>query len=241
MSKKCPNGQILRKGYTAKRYGKNVRVPESCIRATSYRGVKRSVEDKKELQKLQKNHEKMAKKYGHARCSPGEEERAGYVRREYKRKAYTRKNGTNVRATHVKSAEAKPVCIKKRGKGTGYKIPTVLEKGDLKKFGYGNVRDLSIRERHKALTNAVESVKNPLSIFRKLIVVSTMNRNTNPEVSDIFHQDAYWLRSKFGLMDSPRKNNTRSGSKSTGVKKVTNKSTGRKKTASKSNRKKINI
>jgi hypothetical protein len=225
----CPKGMIERKGYTANRRGKKITVGSACIRATSYKGIKRSDQDKAYLNERHKIQKKIERKYGSSRCPPGKMERAGYTRRAYERRPYTRKSGSFVHGTHVKPSEAAPVCINSRGlRGKegrpGYKIPMVLEKGDLKKFGYGNVRNLSMQDRHTALREAVSNIGNPLSIFRKLIAIGTVNQNTNPRVSKIFRDDAYWLKDTFGLMktmpiegrnsgNSRSSSNARSGSK----------------------------
>lgn len=42
-------------------------------------------------------------------------------------------------------------------------------------------------------------------MYRKLIAVGTLQRNTNPKVSEIFSQDAKLVKKKFGLMKTPPK------------------------------------
>lgn len=200
-SKRCPKGTIERTGYTANRRGKKVKVSSSCIRATSASGSKRSTVDRAALATRKKIQAKVGKKYGKSNCPAGTIERAGYTKKGYKRRSFTRKSGSFVKGTSVGPSEVPPTCITDRGTpGKGLKIPTVLEKGVLKKVGYNNVRNMSLAERHAALERANGSIKNPLSLFRKLIVVSTMNKRTNPDVSKIFKEDAYWVRATFGLM-----------------------------------------
>jgi len=74
-----------------------------------------------------------------------------------------------------------------------------LEKGDLKKYGYENVSDKSSSSRHRALSRAVKDIK-PLSLFRKLIILSTMNKTKNPILAKKFKSDAKWIKSEFGLL-----------------------------------------
>lgn len=197
----CPAGTIERRGYTAHRYGKTIQVKPTCIRATSISGKKRSVIDREKLAAREKIHEEMAKKYGTTRCPPGEIERAGYTRHGYKRRAYTRRSGSHVHGTEVGPTEVAPVCIRDIGtKGHGYKIPTVLTKGVLKKYGYEDVRNLPVNKRHAILKKVVKDTKNPLSLFRKINILATMNKNRDPELSKIFKNDAYWVEDTFGTL-----------------------------------------
>jgi hypothetical protein len=211
---KCSKGMILRKGYTAKRGSKTVKVPSSCIRATSYKGVKRSPIDKAKIAQREEIQKAVGKKYGSKRCVSGEIERAGFTRKGYNRKSYVRKNGTNVRAANVRSSEVPPICIRDVGtSGKGYKIPTVLEKGDLKKYGYDHVRNLSVQQRHQALRKANKNIANPLSLFRKLNILSTMNKNRDSNLAKTFKDDANWVKETFGLLNTrPTGRNTRSKS-----------------------------
>jgi hypothetical protein len=71
-----------------------------------------------------------------------------------------------------------------------------LKKGDLKKFGYDNVKNMSASERHAALSKAVAS-GNPLSIFRKLNALSIYLRKSSPAASAIFLMDRNWVREQY--------------------------------------------
>jgi hypothetical protein len=71
-----------------------------------------------------------------------------------------------------------------------------LKKGLLIKFGYQNVTQLSLQERHEALKKAIRSY-GPLSVFRKLNAVYVYNRKTNPSHSRIFKTDRDWVRLQF--------------------------------------------
>lgn len=208
---------------------KETYVPASCIERTGLYPGKRSELDKKKIAERDKIHKEVAKKFNktYLKCPAGEVERAGYTRRAYERRPYNRTNGIHVNGAYVKPSMIPPVCIKEHSNSRGeyggsnqsknpkrsnmsskstkkkIKIPVVLKKGSLKKYGYDKVKRLSLQNRHKALRTAVEDTDNPLSIFRKLIVISTMEKNTDPEASRIFHNDAYWVRDNFGLMRTP--------------------------------------
>ena len=71
-----------------------------------------------------------------------------------------------------------------------------LKKGLLTKFGYQNVTQLSLEQRHEALKKAIRAY-GPLSVFRKLNAVYVYNRKTNPSHSKIFKTDALWVRQQF--------------------------------------------
>lgn len=217
------------------------------------KGKKRSEIDREKLLKRAKIQRDVGEKYPKLKCPPGYIERVGYTRRPYGR-AYvgsgTSVNFTHVGSSEVPPTCI--IDRGKKGKGqyepnahmgqnnvsrrsrsrnrnsrsgsSSIKIPTVLSKGDLKRFGYSNVKNMSVNDRHQALHEAVESYGNPLSIFRKLIVISTMNRNTNPEASKIFHNDAYWLRDQFGLLRTPPR---RTASKMSKGRSLRNSTTGR--------------
>lgn len=200
----CPKGMIKRKGYTANRRGKQVKVAASCIRATSASGLKRSPIDKAYLAQRAAIHEKLEKKYGSKKCPPGQIERSGFTKGSYERRGYYRKNGTYVHPAHVSKAEVAPVCVRDIGApGKGFKIPVVLEKGVLKRVGYADVKNLTVQQRHNALSRAYNELQNPLSLFRKLVVVSTMNKNKDPDLAKIFKTDANWVKDQYGLLVTP--------------------------------------
>jgi len=207
MANDCPKGIIRRKGYITKRGSKTVRVKPSCIKATSASGTKRSPKDLALIRQREKIQKEIGKKYGNVRCPPGQIERAGYTRRGYQRKGYVRKDGTVVKSTRVGKSEVPPVCIKDTGApGKGYKIKVVLEKGVLKKAGYASVKDLSLEQRHSALRKANKQIGNPLSLFRKLLIVSTLNRERDPKLAKIFRDDANWVKGEFGLLKTKPSN-----------------------------------
>jgi len=129
------------------------------------------------------NKRKLAQKSTkHIKC------KKGYIERS----AYIKKNKTIV----------KPICIKDKGiKGHGNvliaSLELVLDKIDLKKYGYHNVINKTLSERHKALNKVLkkEYKSNWLPLYRRLILLSTLNKRTNIEISQIFKKDAKWLKS----------------------------------------------
>ena len=106
-------------------------------------------------------------------------------KRSYKRKSYTRKSVFRVRSARIKSN-----CIKMTGKH-GLRVIPKLRKGELSKFGYSSSKVAS--ERHKALSKAVKEY-GYLSTFRKVNVLSTLNKNRNPVLAKKFKSDANWIR-----------------------------------------------
>lgn len=239
---KCSKGMIERKGYTSKRGTKTIKVPTSCIKSTSYKGVKRSILDKKKIAQREKIQKRIGKKYGSKKCTVGNIERAGFVREGFNRRSFVRKNGTIVRATNVRGSEVPPICVRDTGAhGKGIKLPLVLERGDLKKYGYENIKNLSTQQRQHALRIANNNIHNPLSLFRKLNVLATMNKNKDSKLAKIFKDDAYWVRENFNTIgnESNGTSNKSSGSKSSGSKSTRSKSTGSKSSGSKSTRSKL--
>lgn len=230
----CPKGTIERKGYSSKRNGKTVRVKTSCIRATSASGKKRAPIDRAKIVKRDKIQKQMSKKYGKAKCSTGMVERAGFIRQSTNRRGYTRSDGTVVRPTYVRGSETAPTCVPDRGlSGKGkFKIPTVLEKGELKKYGYSNVRNLANRDRRSILQQIVKDTENPLSLFRKLNILSIYNRNQDPSMAELYKNDADWVRDKFGPTRSVKSSRQKTSKSKTSKSKTSKSKTSKSKTSS---------
>lgn len=110
---------------------------------------------------------------------------------------FTRKDSVKIKGFY-----RAPVCVKDLGlPGKGKTLIGPLVKGSLGEFGYKNVKDLSVSQRHSSLNKFVKhhakraTKENAvLSAYRKLIAVSTLNKNTNPKFSAIARQDADWLK-----------------------------------------------
>lgn len=174
MSKKCSKGKIYRVGYVTKKGSKKVKVKGACIRATSQSGRKTSKDVKKHFMEREKVYKKASKKFGIPKCKKG----------SIKREGYQKKSGVWV----------KPTCIKDVGKKGKLKRTIYIEPNRLGKYGYDDVINMSLVARHKALQSALDSGEKPLSIMRRLVALSTLTKNTNPKTSDIFYNDANWIK-----------------------------------------------
>lgn len=226
----CPAGHIYRKGYARKtKSGHNVRVPGSCIRATSQAGTKRSVQDRKEIAKRAKVHAKVAKMFGSKRCPAGTVERVGYSRHATRRRSYDRtsRSGkrTHLNATTVRASVTGPTCIKATGNAakTGHKGKQlfVLERGVLAKYGYHDVKSLTVRQRHIALKRALRDGFKPLSLMRRINAQRTLNKNKDKIAAAIFADDRDWIKTTAEYKARPTAHKARSrtsGSKTAGRK-----------------------
>lgn len=172
---------MYRKTYTRKtKRGNTIRVPGRCIRSQSRYETP-----------LKINRTPM-RGYRHTKralrtCPTGFIKRAAYVRKT--------KYGKRV---HVPEG-----CIKDTGSpGKGYKYggPGIgpLRKGELSKYGYKDVANMSTDARHKALDSAI-LVLGSLGVWRKLNAVAVYTKNTAPHVSKIFKADMDWIKAKYGL------------------------------------------
>jgi len=73
-----------------------------------------------------------------------------------------------------------------------------LRKGELAKYGYSGVANLTLNDRHLALKKAVSDYGS-LGVWRKLNAVSVYTRRTSPKTSKIFKNDMDWVRSTYGI------------------------------------------
>jgi len=137
----------------------------------------------------QKKAKKMTKGKGDNKCPPGQVLRSAYI-----------------------SHSGKPVpskCIEKRGKSDNTNANVVvLHKGRLAQYGYFDVTNMKQVDRRNALIKALNGEGNKmkhegktgkawLSIFRRLIYMGTLTKNTDPLRSKIFRKDAYWLKKTY--------------------------------------------
>jgi hypothetical protein len=181
----CPRGYI--KAYsreTSTESGKIVKVKSNCIRALSQSGQKRTSIDRAIIGRKKREHLQARQKFGTPKCSSGE-----IVREGYKRSSYKKKSGSIIPKKWVS-----PSCIKSRtGRPKGEQL-FILEKNVLSKYGYENIENLSINQRHESLKKALDNKIKPLSIYRRLIALATLNKNLNPLLYDIFIADTEWLK-----------------------------------------------
>ena len=182
MAKPCPEGKIRRKAFTRK--GKHYK--SSCIRKVSPYDERYSNFQEKQLKRMTRRlvgHKKAAR--GNTKqCPPGETLRKAYVRVSTKG---TRKL--------IKAA-----CITKRGAPERITTRGIgpLRKGELSKYGYVAINNLSEHTRHAALSKAVEEFGS-LSVWKKVNVLYIFTKNTNPELSAKYNADRNWIKKKFGL------------------------------------------
>jgi hypothetical protein len=167
----CPKSQIVRNGYTRKSGSKKIKYPPTCIEAQSNMGIKRVNFDRKILTQKKKMHQQIRKLFP-IKCKKGEIIKEGYK---------------------TKTRIVRPTCIKGTNiKGTKKREPTfVLQKGTLGKYGYHT--KVSKEKRHTALKKAILHIK-PLSVYRKLNILYILNKNRNPKLSNLFKEDAEWLK-----------------------------------------------
>lgn len=79
--------------------------------------------------------------------------------------------------------------------GRSKKVIGPLKHGMLTKFGYHPVEAKT--NRYKALTKGVSKGEKPLSVFRRLMAISTLTKRTLPRASRIYRQDARWISKKY--------------------------------------------
>ena len=115
------------------------------------------------------------------KCPPG------YIVRDgYRRKGYLNKYGTYVRPTTVP-----PTCIKDLGKkGRGVDV-FKLKGGDLTKYGY-HLKESDTAKRRLALLRSGKEFK-PLTVFRKVNALATLNKRTHPTYASRAKADASWI------------------------------------------------
>ena len=177
---KCPRGQVYRKSYTRKTSsGKRIRIAGKCVRSQT-RYTRKVKVDRTRLRGVRKT------KRALRTCPKGYVKRSAYIR-------ITRK-GTRVLVPEQ--------CIRDVGNpGKGYRNgPGIgpLRKGELTKYGYKNVAELSVADRHKALEKAIDEYGS-LGVWRKLNAVAVYTKRTLPKISKIFKEDMNWIRAKFGI------------------------------------------
>jgi len=204
----CSKGKIMRQGYKTST-GK--RVSKSCITAQSSTGRKSSEDVKKYVQareKIQKQASKKFSKETPKSCPKGYILREGYKRESYKSHS---KKGEPIK---IKESWTKPECIKSQtGKSEkGKKLITIIEKDVLGKYGYDDVKLLSPSERRRALRKAIKEIK-PLSVYRRLVALSTLNKGKDKPLSKILKEDSEWIKTQTEYVVDRANSKTLNGSK----------------------------
>lgn len=86
--------------------------------------------------------------------------------------------------------KAKKSKVRRSKKKSKIIIP---DKGLLSRYGYTNVKRLSLKKRHESLRRSLRENK-PLSIYRRLVALSTLTRNINPKLSKKFKKDSKFVK-----------------------------------------------
>jgi len=177
MPKTCASNQILRKTFTRK----GRKYPPACIRRVSPYSQRYGNFQKQELKKMTRRLRgyRKASRGNTKVCADGSILRKAYVVMPSKRLV-------------------KGSCIKKRGLSVSGARIGPLRKGEMAKFGYVGVKDLSLKERRGALAKAVAALGS-LSVWKKVNVLSVFFKNTSPELSAKFNQDKNWIKATYGL------------------------------------------
>jgi hypothetical protein len=192
-SKSCTRGKILRKGY---RTVTGKRVNPSCINATSASGKKTSDILKRYIKSKDSMHRAASKKFSkeaEKKCAPG------YIKREGYKVGSHKSHSKSGKKTSVKSTWVAPACIRSQtGKNSSKnksKVIVIMERDVLAKYGYDKIKGLSPKERKSALKNAIRDIK-PLSVYRRLVALSTLNKNKDVDLYKILKEDAEWIKSQ---------------------------------------------
>ena len=99
-----------------------------------------------------------------------------------------------------------PTCIKDRGlKSKNNVIPASIglrfekESEHFTKYGYTYLTHKNSFIRHLLLKKILKKGFDNkwLPLYRKLILLSTLNKNTNKKLSKIYKIDAYWLKKNY--------------------------------------------
>lgn len=204
----CLENEIMRSGYITKT-GKNIK--STCIAAQSNSGEKTSDIIKDYLKAKEKVHELARKKFSKEsskKCSKGYIKKEGYKVNSHKSHS---KNGKEI---VVKEHWIKPECIKSQlNRSTkGEKVIVIIEKDVLGKYGYKNIKELSEQKRHVSLHRAINENK-PLSIYRRIVALATLNRNKDYKLYEILKNDANWIKTQKEYKQSRSKNSSKGSSK----------------------------
>jgi len=224
-SKDCPQGKIYREGYIRHINDKNIVVQGDCIKATSQDLHKRSTKDKKYLMERNKMYELARQKFSKeipSKCPEGTILREGFYKKPTNRRSYKRSTGTSVKESKVKGAWVPPVCVKSINREKKERL-FVLEPNVLKKYGYENVQQLSEQQRHKVLNKALKDGIKPLSLFRRIIALGTLTKNTNPRLSELFREDALYVKTTKQYMSRETSKKSKNDSRSDPKKKTKDK------------------
>lgn len=211
----CPKGQIYRKGYVRYRGNTKIEVSGNCITATSQSKQKRSDLDREYFAEREKMYKEARRKFSREMpksCPPGKVLREGYYRQPTYRKAYKRSSGSEVEATEVRGAWVPPTCVPSINEQKKKRLFT-LEKNVLHKYGYYDIKNLSSRERHRALNKALKDGFEPLPLLRRVNALFVLNKNRDPLLASKFKEDVDYIRNTKEYQNRPTARQTSTGSR----------------------------
>jgi Family of unknown function (DUF5771) len=123
--------------------------------------------------------------------------RSGYTQHRTRKVITVHRDGKVFR--YVRQAGktyVRPVPIPDVGAaGKGPKLIGPLKGGMLTKYGYHPVEAMT--SRHRSLEKGVRMGEKPLSVFRRLMAISTLTKRTAKRASRIYKADAMWVLKRF--------------------------------------------
>lgn len=166
----------------------------SSIKNNLQRLSKNQSRIKKYLEKKEIMYKQAREKFPKAaskKCSNGHIMKEGYKISSHKSRSKTNKK------LHIKTYWIKPTCIKSQtGKSVkSTKLITIIDKGILEKYGYTNIKELTKTSRKKSLKQAIQE-NIPLSVYRRLIAIATLNKNKDIKLYKILREDAKWIKTQ---------------------------------------------
>lgn len=112
------------------------------------------------------------------------------------KKTHHRKSASrSLRKTHRKSASRSPKRSRSKSySGYNWVDSSKFKKNSLGKYGY--TTHANTQQRHVALEKAIKAY-GAHSVWSKLNVVSILNKNRSPEISNVFTMDKNWVKKEF--------------------------------------------
>lgn len=83
---------------------------------------------------------------------------------------------------------------KRKGKGKTRRLIKITKAGDLKKYGYSQIVDLTQEEREDALRKAIKAYGS-LTVLKKVNAIRVLTKRTNPKLSNILGEDVKFIQS----------------------------------------------
>ena len=185
---RCQTPTVYKKGFSYIKNGKKINVKPTCIKDTSLSHYE-TIEIRKKINKLLKKRNMI--KTSKLNCPPGMIERIAYI----KHKRHSRK-----------TMPIRAVCMEDRGAiGKGKLIVASMglryekEGEHFHKYGYTDVNNKTPEIRHRILRKIYKRGFDSkwLPLYRKLILLSTLNKNTNKSLSKSYKRDAHWLKKRY--------------------------------------------